>query len=719
MTIIFGTYNVSFDRVESQIKMSKDMGIAHYDTAQLYRNEKYVADYCDENDHVTTKIFSANNPNQLAKQIKRSIRRFGKKKITTMLLHRPMPNDCWKELCRYSEFNKIGISNYDYNGLVDLLNYCQKNNLKFPDVHQMEIHPFVDCIPLIEFCQEKGIRVEGHTVLTQTKFFEYIPLKILAEKYKVSPAIILISWALSKNIDVVINSSKEEHLRELLNPIEIEREDLNDIDSWHLHVEYRFYKKHNKVPHSLNGISNAEELIDQQVIQLKLDMESNYPSDLCEHLPLAGEGYRLVGRAIADKLNVPLNKYREIVKSLKTKRVKNKGIDLLHKKGLTCCAVRRITGPYSEMINEPRPMPVEITPPSEFKPIFNYLSSSLLPPQSDTIFVKGAIFPDGRMDLCKQVVGPTSIKELCEVVKRSKIVKHFLLGNNVALQEDEIEGAEAIASIMRDNEKKIETWYLAGNCINSEAIKIMAEALSHNNQCKALWLKRNPVGIMGALYLNSMLKLNRTLVLLDLHNCAIKDEGLINLLKDPEELQTLKHLYLDANGIEHIEPVTRMNKLKTLYLSINRLGDTQITILAKAFTNNQNLKRLCLASTHMKNEGLKAIVDMALTCPKLICLNLGCYKSSADLGENPGNLFDDNCVLDIIRLLNETKSLKYLNTAGSKMTEDIIRTIPRPSNISLDLGKGPWHHVQEKDQLRFAKQPKRVVHIDSIYRGQM
>lgn len=357
-------------------------------------------------------------------------------------------------------------------------------------------------------------------------------------------------------------------------------------------------------------------------------MNSDYPSDICDHLPLAGEGYRSVGREIANRLypeltsDSALNKYRTLVKSLKQKRINHQKAAIMHKKGISCCVIRRTTGAYSDSIVDPKPMPVEITDPKEFIPFFEYLEKSPTFPQSDTIFVRGSIFPDGRMDLCKQVVGPTSIARLCKTVSNSKIVRHFLLGNNVALQSNEEEGAEAFASIMKDNTKPIETWYLAGNCIGPKGIKIMSEALTNNTQCKALWLKRNPIGPLGATYLNAMLKLNETLVLLDLHNCALGDEGVNNLLATPYALKTLKHLYLDANGIESTSSIAAwcaINKPVTLYLSINRLGDTAIKELAFALRGSLSLKRLCLSSTHMHNDGLKCVVSMALTCPHLKC----------------------------------------------------------------------------------------------------
>lgn len=78
---------------------------------------------------------------------------------------------------------------------------------------------------------------------------------------------------------------------------------------------------------SLNGLNDQNNYINHVVSQLSKDMNSDYPSDICDHLPLAGEGYRSVGREIANRLypelasDSALNKYRILVKCLKQKRI--------------------------------------------------------------------------------------------------------------------------------------------------------------------------------------------------------------------------------------------------------------------------------------------------------------------------------------------------------------------------------------------------------------
>jgi diketogulonate reductase-like aldo/keto reductase len=742
MKFIYGLYHVQSNDVAKYMKMARAAGITHFDTAQLYGNERACSEACLPTDIVTTKIYDGSSAGQIKKRIVRSINRFETRivgtsthpKINCFLLHRRMPNECWGGLVQHiselypNEIVSLGVSNYDYNSLVDLISYCEQNGLRKPDVHQMEVHPFVDCDPLIQYCQAQGIRVEGHTILAQGMFFNHLPLCNLSKKYQVSPAAIMTTWALSKGIDICINTRSPEHLSELIQARELilTPEDIALINTWHQTSPYRFYNKMGRVPQTTNEMN--DELVKQIIDQLQRDLTGDYPSSLCEEVPITGDGYRTIGRLIATQLypdlisEHALLKLRQEIKRIRTYRTTQRKVELQRKKGMSCCVIKRQEGEYSDSIMQPRPMPVDVTNPSEFIPFFEFLKSSESAPEADTIFVRGAMFPDGRMDLCKQVVGPTSIQALCETVNQSIIVRHFLLGNNVALQDNQEAGAHAFASVMANNEKPIETWYLAGNCIGSIGISIMAPALYHNTQCKALWLKRNPIGPIGAISLNSMLRINQHLVLLDLHNCALGNEGLQNLLGHPSEIKALKHLYLDANAIETTEPIIEWCKVGrpvTISVSINRLGDDEIMCLAHTLKGNPTLKRLCLASTHLGNTGVHHVVEMALSCPRLISLNLGCYKSTADLGEWPGNLFDDDVVPDLCRLVAESNSLHYLNTSGSKMSRDGIDAIPRLSHLSMDLGAGPIHHVHNKSQLRIFKHPKRVVHIDSIYRGKI
>lgn len=731
-SLIFGTYHLTGDMLFPAIQLAKNAGFTRFDTATIYGNEKQLYEIIPHA-QITSKIYNAHNKDQINRQLKRLRKRYGGELPSSLLLHRPMPHECWETLCELKEKEgiTIGVSNYSIDLLQRLLDYCAEQSLPFPEINQIEVHPFVDCRPLITYCKTMGIQVQGHTVLTQSKYLSHPTITEIAERYGKSAAQILLNWARNFEIDLCVSTQKKEHLDELLELFTMKTQDLKMLDELHRKESHRFYLNYGKLPEYTNclGLSEREDYIQGVVKRLREYMKSENPSQLCEVLPLAGDGYRTVGREIANRLysniseDARLSTYRLLIKNLRTQRRNNSKTEKLRKKGLSCSYPRQKLGTeYTHSITNPKPMPVEVTPPEEFRQIFDWLEQAKVPPQFDAIFLRGALFPDGRMDLCKQVVGPVSIVQLCESVAKSGAVKHFLLGNNLAFEGDDGAAAKAMAKVMASNQP-IETWYLAGNCVSGEIITTLAQGLKENTIAKALWLKRNPIGSVGATGLNDMLRVNRNLTILDLHNCALFDEGISSLLAHPEELKTLKHLYLDANGIELegsrvIAKWCSYGTVVTLSLSINRLKNDGVTNICKELSNSKSLKRLCLASTGFNDEVMEKVVTMALSCSRLISLNLGCYKSTVDMGEKPGNPFTDNSISHLTRLLNESQSLKYLSTSGCQMSHEGLLSLPRKESISMDLGTGPWHHVSKKE-LRFIKHTKRVAHIDSIYRNKM
>jgi len=93
------------------------------------------------------------------------------------------------------------------------------------------------------------------------------------------------------------------------------------------------------------------------------------------------------------------------------------------------------------------PMPVEIAEPESLAPFFEHLAlgGNALPISTDgdgtVLFIKepyydtpaiefqrGVEYSDGRMDLCKMVLGPNNIGALMQSLRTNKTVTHFLLG---------------------------------------------------------------------------------------------------------------------------------------------------------------------------------------------------------------------------------------------------------------------------------------------------
>ncbi|KZP10248.1 hypothetical protein FIBSPDRAFT_872824 [Athelia psychrophila] len=172
-------------------------------------------------------------------------------------------------------------------------------------------------------------------------------------------------------------------------------------------------------------------------------------------------------------------------------------------------------GPWDE-VNDPLsldgpeavPMPVAISSAESLAPFFEYLAKGgdfekrgdilvQLEPFYDEPYIefeKGVLYRDQRMDLCKMVVGPQHITTLLNALRTNSFVKHFLLGNNLIGPR----GAQALAAFLRDYPDKIETWYLAGCCLDAPAFGVFVSAVIPSTTCHSIWLKRNPLTAASA-----------------------------------------------------------------------------------------------------------------------------------------------------------------------------------------------------------------------------
>lgn len=151
------------------------------------------------------------------------------------------------------------------------------------------------------------------------------------------------------------------------------------------------------------------------------------------------------------------------------------------------------------------PMPVEIGAASDFKPIFNFLAQNTAITEADeegTLGLettwknpileveRGIVYEDGRLDLCKKVVGPTHVGKLMESLEPNHQITQFLLGNNAISTT----GAKRIAEFIHKYPSRMQTWYLAGCHITRHGLSILVPEMIASPTITNLWFKRNPFG---------------------------------------------------------------------------------------------------------------------------------------------------------------------------------------------------------------------------------
>ena len=410
------------------------------------------------------------------------------------------------------------------------------------------------------------------------------------------------------------------------------------------------------------------------------------------------------------------------------------------------------TCPISEQVRFPLPMPVEIAAEQNLIPFMNFLLQNT-PITEIQRFPHGILYPDKRLDLCKQGIGQEHIQWLMSILKQNSQIKHFLLGNNVV----GLTGAQAIANYIEESgEKKcppMETWYLAGNKMDENCVALMTNSLSKDRDAKSLWLKRNAIGsAKGAQSIGKLLQSNTNLTILDLDNTGLLDDGLKILVENFKVNTKLKHLYLNSNGFSHAAAslivilLIQLPNLKSIWMEMNEFGDKGATTLAQFFKENKTLKRIALGSNRFTHEGIAILCDALQNHPQLKCLSFGSYKSTADLKVIP-NCIGNPGACSIAELLRNTKTLQYLDLRQTLIQEEGLQTLANAfdqntSLLQLEYAqfeikttkelrnqittrletncqkvKGMSHHEFVRSKLRFLKHTKHIVNIDSEYRN--
>ena len=363
--------------------------------------------------------------------------------------------------------------------------------------------------------------------------------------------------------------------------------------------------------------------------------------------------------------------------------------------------------PLSHHITNPKPELVTECPLEELTPLLEFLHNDL-PVNQQIQFPRGTLTTDGRLDLCKQVVGPRGIGPLLNSMHDASCVKRLLLGNNIVSDS----GAKEIALEMKVS--KLECWYIAGNEFTLDGIIPIAEALKDNIYCTSLWLKRNPLGPLSMDPISSMLLFNKKIQVLDLVNCGILDSGLktlISALSGPNRNITLRVLWLDANGITYnsaniiADYISNWCELTDLSLSCNRLCDNGVEVISLALKSNSILQRLSLASNRIGPSGAKYLSEALRYHTSINFLNLG-YTRSTNAVHELGNFIGDEGTYYIADLLKNNSTIRHLDLLHNSISQIGVNHIISALETNTTLVKlqltqfGKVHNEPGKENIK-------------------
>jgi len=215
----FGVYCIPPAETEQCVLEALKVGYRHIDTAHMYGNEKEVGSAIKKSGaqrneiFITSKLWVTEYGEGITLQaIDKMLKRLDLDYIDLILLHFPFKDymGAYKDLEKAYEQGKvksIGISNFENQKLEEL---CDASKTK-PVLNQVELHPYFQQNELRQRMDKYNTKIEAWAPLghSMTKIFDEEIIKKLAEKYKKSPAQIILRWDIQRGIITIPKSQKK------------------------------------------------------------------------------------------------------------------------------------------------------------------------------------------------------------------------------------------------------------------------------------------------------------------------------------------------------------------------------------------------------------------------------------------------------------------------------------------------------------------------------
>lgn len=251
----FGTYLLTAAEAATSVQEALRAGYRHIDTAEGYQNETGVGAGIQQaleteklartDLFVTTKLWPGNpmwgQPTKTTEttvaSLDESLERLGLSYVDLYLIHAPFGREQrlaqWRglvELKRQGKTRAIGVSNFSAKHIEEL----KAVGLPLPDANQIELHPWSQKPELVQYLNDHSITPIAYSSLVPLSTWRTAagqdsaktdqmkadgehansPFKVLAKKYGVTEAQVLLRWAIQKMYPVLPKSTNPDRIRE-------------------------------------------------------------------------------------------------------------------------------------------------------------------------------------------------------------------------------------------------------------------------------------------------------------------------------------------------------------------------------------------------------------------------------------------------------------------------------------------------------------------------
>jgi methylglyoxal/glyoxal reductase len=218
-----GVYNMHGSEAEDAVASALETGYRLIDTAAMYHNETEIGHAVKRSTIPRSEIFITTKVNNADQGFESTLRAFETSTnklqvdyVDLYLVHWPLKitrKDTWKALEKIyanGQAKAIGVANYLVPFLEELATYSDI----VPALNQVEFSPYLYQEELLNHCRKHAIQLQAYSPLVRGKKMSDPRLLKLAEKYKKTPAQVILRWDIELGVSTIPKSSIPKRLKE-------------------------------------------------------------------------------------------------------------------------------------------------------------------------------------------------------------------------------------------------------------------------------------------------------------------------------------------------------------------------------------------------------------------------------------------------------------------------------------------------------------------------